>query len=85
MLGKGAIILIVCTNVFFLVPHQIYIYVPYYKLSLYSNNLSSKPKSVITNDIYGHLNVKLVRANATSIQTRLMPHLIDLLYVCVLV
>ena len=34
--------------------------------------LSSKPKSVTMNDIYGRLNLQLVRANATSILTRLM-------------
>ena len=33
--------------------------------------LSSKPKSVTMNDIYGRLNLQLVRANATSILTRL--------------
>ena len=35
--------------------------------------LSNKPKSVTLIDIYGHLNLQLVRANATSILARLMP------------
>ena len=48
--------------------------------SLRIATLSSKPKSVTMNDIYGRLNLQLVRANATSILTRLMPHLIDLLF-----
>ena len=34
--------------------------------------LSNKPKSVTMNDIYGCLNLQLVRANATSILTRLI-------------
>ena len=33
---------------------------------------SSKPKSVTMNEIYGRLNLQLVRANATSILTRLI-------------
>ena len=35
--------------------------------------LSNKPKSVTLSDIYGRLNLQLVRANATSILARLMP------------
>eukprot|EP00731_Ephydatia_muelleri_P021902 Em0014g493a len=35
--------------------------------------LSNKPKSVTLIDIYGRLNLQLVRANATSILARLMP------------
>ena len=32
-----------------------------------------KPKSVVLNDIYGRLNVNLVRANATAILSRMAP------------
>ncbi|KAL5489052.1 hypothetical protein EMCRGX_G018098 [Ephydatia muelleri] len=35
--------------------------------------LSNKPKSVTLIDIYGRLNLQLLRANATSILARLMP------------